>query len=106
MTSAMPSVTIMRSMCGRLAPSPAYVIDFAARKVFFSASAFPMSGFLAPARLPMPMPDRPSGVRVATLPAFARLSIASVVMIATSNGSPALTFSMSDVEVPDWAVTL
>ena len=75
----MPSVPNIRSMNGRLAPSPAYVTDRTAKKTCFKASAVVMSTFAMPARTPIPMPDFPSGAvdKRTTFPAFASSSIAS-----------------------------
>ena len=76
--------------CARQKP-----IDFASINVRLNASVVLTSGFGAPLRIAMPMPERATGVfePASSLPALIRSSTNASVRIATSNGTP---FSMSD----------
>src|SRR5882672_706151 len=99
----MPSVSSMRSIPGRLAPTPTHVIDLASSNARLSSSVVPIAGFLAPARTATPMPDRPSAATdgAAIVPLPARSLTASVVKIATSKAAPDSIFCRSAAVVPN-----
>src|ERR1043166_8756228 len=70
--------------------------DFAASSVRLSASGVPISGFAAPLRTAMPMPDDAMSTRLpaAALPCLTRSSIASAVRMTRSHFVPPSTSFM------------